>query len=228
MSIRLARFTSTRLSLLGRCFCSSGTAGAEPAYVTRQREALRQLQQFELESAAGKTGDDFMSNLPILVLGAAFTGVFGWVGYSMWDSSTRSTKMKEFLEEKEKEEGVIKLPSGLLYKILKHGEGAHHPTARSSCIVNYRGTLTDGTEFDCTPTGKPATFAPYKLIRGWAEALQMMVEGDKWELYIPSDLAYGGEGSGKVPGSAALVFEMELVRIDGRRVPRKHQESPSS
>mmetsp|Transcript_91713 Transcript_91713/g.230469 ORF Transcript_91713/g.230469 Transcript_91713/m.230469 type:complete len:157 (+) Transcript_91713:97-567(+) len=130
---------------------------------------------------------------------------------------------QKFLEEKAKEEGVVTLPSGLLYKVLKKGEGKHHPTKDSPCDCHYRGTLIDGTEFDSSyKRGKPTTFAPKQVIKGWTEAMQLMVEGDKWEMYIPSDLAYGDRGAGgKIPGGAALVFEMEIIKIKGDKVPKE-------
>jgi len=111
--------------------------------------------------------------------------------------------------------------SSLEYKILNQGAGKTHPTPNSPCLCHYAGTLTDGTEFDSSYSrGKPTTFAPNQVIKGWTEALQIMVEGDKWELYIPSELAYGSRGAGgKIPGDAALVFTIELIEIKGDKVP---------
>jgi FKBP-type peptidyl-prolyl cis-trans isomerase FklB len=102
----------------------------------------------------------------------------------------------EYLEAKSKEQDVITLPSGLRYKIIKKGDGKSHPTENSPCLCHYAGTLIDGTEFDSSYSrGSPTTFAPNQVIKGWTEAMQMMVEGDKYELYIPSELAYGERGS---------------------------------
>merc|ERR1719454_1691878 len=128
-----------------------------------------------------------------------------------------------FLEENKKKAGVIALPSGLQYKVLTTGKGFYHPKVDSPCDCHYAGTLIDGTEFDSSyKRGQPTTFAPNQVIKGWTEAMQMMVEGDKWEMYIPSDLAYGDRGAGGViPGKAALVFQMELVKIKGKKVPAK-------
>merc|ERR1711998_754207 len=124
---------------------------------------------------------------------------------------------KKFLEENKAKEGVVTLPSGLQYKILKKGSGAHHPTVDSSCECHYEGTLIDGTEFDSSyKRGSPTSFAPNQVIKGWTEAMQLMVEGDKWEMYIPSDLAYGESGSPpKIPGGSALIFRMEIIKIKG-------------
>jgi len=121
----------------------------------------------------------------------------------------------KFLADKAKEEGVVSLPSGLLYKVLQHGSGSAHPTADSPCLCDYSGTLVDGSEFDSSyKRGEPATFAPSQVIRGWTEALQLMVEGDKWELYVPATLGYGEQGAGDaIPGGATLIFQIELHKI---------------
>ena len=95
----------------------------------------------------------------------------------------------EWLKENALKEGVETLPSGLQYKVLKSGSGKLHPTVNSPCECHYKGTLIDGTQFDSSyDRGSPTTFAPNQVIRGWTEAMQLMVEGDKWELYIPSEL----------------------------------------
>merc|ERR1719326_2761002 len=110
-----------------------------------------------------------------------------------------------------------------MYKVVKSGEeGAKGPTVNSRTQCHYRGTLTDGTEFDSSyKRGKPTTFAPNQVIAGWTEAMQLMVEGDKWELYIPPNLAYGKRGAGgAIPGDATLIFQMEIVKIKGGRKPK--------
>jgi len=123
----------------------------------------------------------------------------------------------EFLEAKSKEQGVVTLPSGLRYKVITKGDGKFHPTVNSPCLCHYAGTLIDGTEFDSSYSrGSPTTFAPNQVIKGWTEAMQMMVEGDKYELYIPSELAYGTRGSPpKIPPDSALVFTIEMIEIKG-------------
>ncbi|CAL1153109.1 unnamed protein product [Cladocopium goreaui] len=128
-----------------------------------------------------------------------------------------------FLKEKEAEEGVVKLPSGLLYKVLRKGDGQHHPTKDSPCECHYKGTLIDGSEFDSSyRRSAPTTFKPNQVIKGWTEALQLMVEGDHWEIYVPSELAYGKRGAGaKIPPDAALVFTLELLKIKGSKVEAK-------
>ena len=128
-----------------------------------------------------------------------------------------NAKGKAWLEKKGKEKGVITLPSGLMYKVLRTGDGEFHPTADSTCSCHYAGTLIDGTEFDSSyKRGSPATFAPNQVIKGWTEAMQLMKEGDKWELYIPSELAHGDRQRGQyiTPG-AVLVFELEIIEVQG-------------
>jgi len=120
----------------------------------------------------------------------------------------------KFLAEKAKESGVVKLPSGLMYKVLKKGTGTKHPALDSPCLCNYKGSLVDGTEFDSSfKRGKPATFAPQQVIKAWTEAMQLMVEGDEWEIYVPAELGYGEEGNAGIPGGATLIFDMQLLKI---------------
>jgi FKBP-type peptidyl-prolyl cis-trans isomerase FklB len=119
-----------------------------------------------------------------------------------------------FLAENGKKEGVVTLPSGLQYKVIKEGEGKT-PQATDTVVVHYRGTLIDGTEFDSSyDRGEPVTFPVNGVIAGWTEALQLMKEGATWQLVIPSALAYGERGAGAVIGpNATLVFEVELISI---------------
>ena len=129
-----------------------------------------------------------------------------------------------FLAENKKKEGVVTLPSGLQYKILKTSEGKT-PTAEDTVACNFRGTLVDGTEFDTSDkhrTGfdtsdkrnQPRNFPVKSVIKGWTEALQLMPVGSKWQLFIPADLAYGELGAGTTIGpNATLIFEVELLSI---------------
>lgn len=127
----------------------------------------------------------------------------------------------KFLAEKEAEAGVHKLPSGLLFKILKKGTGDKSPKANDDCEVHYAGTLRDGTKFDSSyERGSPATFKPTQVIKGWTEALQLMREGESWEVYIPYELGYGARGSPpRIPGYSPLVFKMELIKVKGEGKP---------
>jgi FKBP-type peptidyl-prolyl cis-trans isomerase FklB len=119
-----------------------------------------------------------------------------------------------FLAENKKKEGVITLPSGLQYKVIKEGAGKT-PKADDTVVTHYRGTLIDGTEFDSSyKRGEPATFPVKGVIPGWTEALQLMKEGSKWELFIPASLAYGDHGAGNAIGpNATLIFEIELISV---------------
>jgi FKBP-type peptidyl-prolyl cis-trans isomerase FklB len=122
-----------------------------------------------------------------------------------------------FLADNKTKEGVVVLPSGLQYKILKAGDGPK-PTAADSVVCNYKGTLISGKEFDSSyKRGQPATFPVGGVIKGWTEALQLMPVGSKWQLFIPADLAYGDRQAGPdiTPGST-LVFEVELLSIQAK------------
>jgi FKBP-type peptidyl-prolyl cis-trans isomerase FklB len=126
-----------------------------------------------------------------------------------------------FLAANKTNEGVVTLPSGLQYKILKQGDGPK-PIPADSVICNYRGTLINGTEFDSSyKRGQPLTFPVSGVIKGWTEALQLMPVGSKWQLFIPSDLAYGPRGAGSLIGpNATLIFEVELISIQSKEPPQ--------
>ena len=119
-----------------------------------------------------------------------------------------------FLARNSKKKGVVTLPSGLQYKVLRKGKGKK-PGTGSRVETHYRGTLLDGTEFDSSyKRGQPATFPVTGVIAGWTEALQLMSVGSKWKLFIPSALAYGKRGSGRLIGPhATLIFEIELLQV---------------
>ena len=122
---------------------------------------------------------------------------------------------KKFLEENKKREGVVTLPSGLQYEVITEGNVGHYAKATDQVQCHYEGTLIDGTLFDSSiKRGQPATFGVNQVIPGWVEALQLMPEGAKWKLYIPSDLAYGAQGAGEmIPPHSTLIFEVELQKI---------------
>jgi len=123
-----------------------------------------------------------------------------------------------FLAENKKKEGVKTLPSGLQYKVIKAGTGKK-PKLNDTVMTHYRGTLIDGTEFDSSyKRGQPVSFLVSGVLPGWTEALQLMEEGAKWQLFIPSNLAYGERGAGGVIGpNATLIFEIELVSIQEKK-----------
>jgi len=125
----------------------------------------------------------------------------------------------EFLTANKEKEGIVTLPSGLQYKVLTAGTGPK-PAATDTVACNYRGTLINGTEFDSSyKRGQPLSIQVNGVIKGWTEALQLMPVGSKWQLFVPSDLAYGERGadprSGIGPG-ATLIFEVELLSIQGK------------
>jgi FKBP-type peptidyl-prolyl cis-trans isomerase FklB len=126
---------------------------------------------------------------------------------------------EKFLAANKTKEGVVALPSGLQYKVLKQGTG-EKPTLDDTVICNYKGTLIDGTEFDASEKhGGPATFPVKGVIKGWTEALQLMPVGSKWQLFVPSDLAYGAQGPPEIGPNATLIFEVELVSIKKAAAP---------
>jgi len=130
---------------------------------------------------------------------------------------------QQFLAANKSKEGVVTLPDGLQYKILKEGTGPK-PAATDSVTVNYRGTLINGTEFDSSyKRNEPATFGVNQVIKGWTEALQLMPVGSKWQLFIPSDLAYGERSpGGEIGPNSTLIFDVELLSI-GAKDEKKSQ-----
>src|SRR5271155_5153466 len=126
-----------------------------------------------------------------------------------------------FLAENKTKDGVVTLPSGLQYKILTEGTGPK-PTATDTVVCNYKGTLLDNTEFDSSyKRNQPLTIPVGGVIKGWTEALQLMPVGSKWQLFIPSDLAYGPTAKGPIPPNSTLIFEVELLSIQEKKEPAK-------
>ena len=121
----------------------------------------------------------------------------------------------QFLEENKKRPNVVTLPSGLQYEVINEGKVGTYAKATDQVKCHYEGTLIDGTLFDSSiKRGQPAIFGVNQVIPGWVEALQLMPEGAKWKLYIPSDLAYGAQGAGEmIPPHSTLIFEVELLEI---------------
>jgi FKBP-type peptidyl-prolyl cis-trans isomerase len=129
-------------------------------------------------------------------------------------SETNMAEGKKFLDENKLKEGVQVTASGLQYKVITAGTGAK-PKATDTVSVHYVGKLVNGTEFDSSRKhgDQPVSFEVGGVIPGWTEALQLMQQGSKWELYIPSDLAYGPGGSGPIPAASTLIFEVELLDV---------------
>lgn len=139
---------------------------------------------------------------------------------------------KAFLKANAKKEGVFTTTTGLQYKVLKKGDGLFHPAVDAQCSVHYEGRTVaeypSGKFFDSSyQRKKPGSFAPNQVIPGWTEAMKMMVEGDKWELYVPADLAYGENGRGKDIGPGdVLVFTVELLTIRGKKTDKNGNAVP--
>jgi len=134
----------------------------------------------------------------------------------------------DFLAKMKKEPGVVTLDSGLMYRVLVDGDGEQHPLRGTQCSCHYEGRTAQeyskspkGKKFDSSyDRGDPTSFAPSGVIAGWTEAMQLMVEGDKWEMFIPSELGYGDQGSGAdIKGGDVLVFTMEILKIEGEGRP---------
>ena len=138
---------------------------------------------------------------------------------------------KKFLEENKKNEGVVVLPSGLQYQVITPGTGKQ-PKAADKVKTHYRGTLINGDEFDNSyKRNEPAVFGVNQVVPGWTEALQLMKEGAKWKIFIPSNLAYGEKGRPTIPPNSALIFELELLEVIPKRtvtIPKPPVTKPES
>ncbi|EGU47773.1 peptidyl-prolyl cis-trans isomerase, FKBP-type [Vibrio ichthyoenteri ATCC 700023] len=153
----------------------------------------------------------FVFPIIIFVL-AAFFIYRTWTNHKAADENFQLGQA--FLLDNGAQEGVITTESGLQYQVLNKGEGEVYPTTADRVKVHYHGTLIDGTVFDSSvERGEPITFGLGQVIKGWQEGLTYMTVGDKFRLYIPSTLAYGKSGTGPIPPSATLIFEVELIEI---------------
>ena len=132
----------------------------------------------------------------------------------MTEAGNKNAKEGEaFLAENKKKDGIVTLPSGLQYKVLTTGKGKS-PKASDTVVTHYRGSLLDGKVFDSSyERGEPVSFPVHGVIPGWTEALQLMKAGDKWQLFIPSALAYGENGQGPIGPNSVLLFDIELLEI---------------
>jgi FKBP-type peptidyl-prolyl cis-trans isomerase FklB len=141
--------------------------------------------------------------------------------------AANKTEGDAFLAANKTKDGVVALPSGLQYKVLKEGTGPK-PAAGDSVVCNYKGTLLNGTEFDSSyKRGQPATFPVGQVIKGWTEALQLMPVGSKWQLFVPADLAYGPRSpGGEIGPNSTLVFEVELLSIQPKVDPKAAPAAP--
>lgn len=150
-----------------------------------------------------------------LLLGTVSAYLWGW-GEAQLDKDLEQ-KQTELWKKLKGDPDVVELPSGLMYKVLETGSGAVTPAKSQICSCHYEGELANGKVFDSSyKRGQPLDLAPDQVIKGWTEAMTRMKEGDKWKLYIPSELGYGSSGAGRdIPGGANLIFTMEMVKIHG-------------
>ena len=153
----------------------------------------------------------------MLRIGAVLAAVFALlaaVPSRAADSTLSAQANAKFLADNAQKQGVVVRPSGLQYRILQNGYGKR-PGPLDEVTVYYSGSLINGTRFDATEADFPVTFTTNELIPGWAEALELMREGDHWQLVIPANLAYGarGAGGGKIPPNQTLVFDLQLVKV---------------
>ncbi|MEZ8465937.1 FKBP-type peptidyl-prolyl cis-trans isomerase [Vibrio splendidus] len=151
--------------------------------------------------------------IPVIVfILAGFMIYRTWMNHKSGEENIEQGQ--QFLVENGTKEGVVTTESGLQYLVLEEGTGTEHPTKNSKVTVHYHGTLIDGTVFDSSvERGEPISFALKQVIKGWQEGLTYMVEGQKVRLFIPSQLAYGKGGSGPIPPSSTLIFDVELISI---------------
>ncbi len=142
------------------------------------------------------------------------------LAFKYLSSNSESSKQaladgKKFLEDNKAKANIQVTASGLQYEFLQQGEGGAMPGAKDKVEVHYHGTLIDGTVFDSSvERGATITFGLNQVIKGWTEGLQLMAEGDKVRLYIPAELAYGSRRAGKIPANSALIFDVELIKIN--------------
>ena len=182
---------------MGRNFLGSGIKSLNVEDFAKGVEAVYKQEKPEISfDEAKKIINEFFSNLQDEI------------------AETNKQAGKEFLAENAKRSGVVVLPSGLQYEVLAEGKG-RKPKVTDKVQCHYHGTLIDGQVFDSSiQRGTPAVFGVNQVIPGWVEALQLMPEGSRWKLYIPSDLAYGEQGAGgSIPANATLIFEVELIKI---------------
>ncbi len=152
------------------------------------------------------------------------------IRYNLRINSQATKNMEEgtkFLAANKLKAGVVTLPSGLQYTVLKEGDGPR-PKLMDRVKVNYRGTLVNGTEFDNSfgPAG-PAIVRVNDVIKGWTEALQLMKTGAKWQLVVPAELAYGQRQFGRIPPNSTLIFEVELISIEKAADPKETEQKPA-
>lgn len=154
-----------------------------------------------------------MKRIAALLVGLVIAFALGGTALAR-DSDLSVEANQAFLQKHARQPGVVIRPSGLQYKIVKSGFGKR-PGPRDTVTCYYKGQLINGKVFDATEPGFPATFVVNQLIPGWTEALELMREGDRWQLVVPANLAYGerGAGNGNIPPNQTLIFDLELLSV---------------
>lgn len=162
--------------------------------------------------------DVLMNKKTILLNDADASRCVNTYAQSMNSKKASGVKLagQKFLAENAKKPGIISMPGGWQYQVLKTGESLEKPLATDKVKVHYHGTLIDGTVFDSSvDRGEPISFGLNQVIKGWTLSVTQMTVGSKWKVFLPSDLAYGDNGAGeKIPGGSALIFEIELLAIE--------------
>ncbi len=160
--------------------------------------------------------DVLANKKPIIADEAINTTIAGYQQKAAAEKAAVGKKEAQaFLTANSKKPGVVTLPDGLQYQVIKAGTSDVKPAITSTVKVHYHGTLVDGTVFDSSvDRGEPITYKVNGFVKGWQEALQLMTVGSKWRLYVPSDLGYGDMGSGKVGPGAVMIFDMELLGVE--------------
>jgi len=160
---------------------------------------------------------DLKQNKPLLLNDAAINECFSKFQQKASEAKASASKAESvaFLAKNGKRAGVITLPSGLQYEVIKAGKDTIKPTLASKVKCHYTGTLINGTKFDSSvDRGEPATFSLGNVIRGWQEGLQLMTVGSKWKFFIPANLAYGDSAPPNIGPGATLIFDVELLGIE--------------
>ena len=223
------------IAVLGVLFLVSQVYGQEKLVLKNQKEKVSYIIGMDIGSNLKKQSIDVDPNILAKGMKDAFLGekpllteqeiqetMVAFQKEMMAKQAEVAKKNKAegeaFLAENKKKEGVKTLPSGLQYKVIKVGTGKK-PKLTDTVTAHYRGTLINGMEFDSSyRRGQPVNFQVSGVIPGWTEALQLMQEGAKWQLFIPSNLAYGEQGAGRDIGpSSTLIFEIELVSIQEKK-----------
>ena len=214
--------------VLGIVLLASQVSAQEKTDLKNQKEKISYIIGMDIGNNLKKQSVEVDPNILAKGIGDALAGGKPFLTeqeirdtMAVFQKEMAAKKKKEgevFLAENKKKDGVKTLPSGLQYKVIKKGSGKK-PTSSDTVTTNYRGTLIDGTEFDSSyRRGQPATFPVKGVIPGWTEALQLMEVGSKWQLFVPSNLAYGERGaSPNIGPNATLIFEIELISIQEKK-----------